>query len=99
MEFAQLFKKYRLKSEFESLSKFADAFATKGYFYEVSIFCHWQKGRRIPTKRSVLLTIVELFIESGAITSLDKANEFLDSAGQGYMTKKEQIKFVNNLTD
>lgn len=90
--FAQLFKQYRLRAEFASLSEFADAFAQKGYFYELSIFCHWQKGNRIPTKRIVLVTLLELFVEKGVISSLDQANEFLESAGHGYLTKTEQTK-------
>lgn len=38
--FAELFKRYRLRAEFARLSQFADALAQKGYFYELSIFCH-----------------------------------------------------------
>ena len=91
--FAELFRKYRLRAEFGSLSEIADAFAEKGYFYDLSIFCLWQKGKRVPHKRQVLLILVEVFIENGAISSLEKANEFLESAGHGYLTKDEQIKF------
>jgi hypothetical protein len=46
--FAQLFKKYRLRAEFDTFASFGDALAEKGYFYEESIFFHWQKGTRIP---------------------------------------------------
>jgi hypothetical protein len=92
--FAQLFKRYRLRSEFISLSKFADAFAEKGQVHDTSIFSHWQKGTRIPGKRIVLVTLIEIFIENRAITSLDQANEFLESAGHGYLTYKEQKKII-----
>jgi hypothetical protein len=96
--FAALFKRYRLKAEFISLSAFADAFSQKGYFYELSLYCHWQKGRRIPAKRVVLICLIELFIQRGAITSLNEANDFLESAEHGYLTKKEQqILFPENL--
>ena len=88
--FGELFKRYRLKAEFASLSSFADAFAEKGYFYELSIFCHWQRARRMPKKRVILVTLVELFIERGAILSLNEANEFLESADHGYLTEREQ---------
>lgn len=93
--FAQLFKTYRLRAQFASLSELANAFAEKGYIYDLSIFCHWQKGKRIPTKRGVLISLIELFIEKGAIASLEKANEFLESAGHGYLTKSEQMRFTN----
>jgi len=91
--FGELFMKYRLRAEFVSLSAFADALAEKGYFYEMSIFCHWQKGRRIPTKRTILITLVSVFIERGAMLTLQEANEFLESAGHGYLTVREQAMF------
>lgn len=92
--FAQLFKKYRLRAEFASLSEFADAFAEKGYFYDLSIFCHWQKGKRTPHKREVLVTLIELFMEKEAIASLAQANEFMESAGHGYLTDREQARLM-----
>lgn len=99
--FGELFKQYRLKSELYSLTSFADAFAKKGHFYELSIFCHWERGRRVPTKRSILVSLTELFILKKAIISLEEANEFLESAEQGYLTKKEQEKLfpLNNYLD
>lgn len=93
--FGQLFKMYRLRAEFASLSELADAFAQKGYCYEPSIFSHWQKGKRVPGKRAILLAIIELFIEKGAISTLEKANEFLESAGHGYLTRNEQMRFTS----
>ena len=87
--FAELFKKFRHRAEFDSLTDFANAFAEKGYFYELSTFCRWQKGKRIPTKRDILFVLTELFIERGAITTIHEANEFLESAGHGYFTSKE----------
>ena len=88
--FSELFRRYRLKVEFEKLTDLADAFAQKGYAYEASIFSHWQKGKRIPNKRIILLTLIALFLERGAIRLLSEANEFLESAGHGYLTEREQ---------
>jgi hypothetical protein len=92
--FAQLFKKYRLQAEFASLTELADAFAGKGFFYDLSIFSHWQSGKRIPGKREVLVALIELFVENEAIASVDQANEFLESAGHGYLTYREQERVM-----
>jgi hypothetical protein len=89
--FGELFTKYRLRAEFVSLTTFADALAQKGYFYEISLFCHWQKGRRIPTKRAIVLALIAVFIDRRAIHTLQEANEFLESAGHGYLTDAEQM--------
>lgn len=90
--FAQLFKKYRLKSEMATLSDLGDSLAEKGFLYEDSIFSHWQKGTRIPQNRALLLELIEIFIEKNAITFLDQANEFLSSAHQGYLSEEELEK-------
>lgn len=87
--FAQLFKKYRLRAEFDTYSSFASELAGKGYYYDESIFSHWQKGSRIPTNRQLLLTIIEVFIERKAIDNQSEANEFLASTGLGYLTREE----------
>jgi tetratricopeptide (TPR) repeat protein len=87
--FSELFKKYRLRAEFEKLSELGNALSDKGLRYENSLFSHWQKGNRIPTNRNLLLQLIEIFIERGAMTSLQEANEFLESAHQGYLTQKE----------
>lgn len=89
--FGQLFKKYRLRSEFETIAAFSKAFAENGYFYDDSIFSHWQKGKRIPTNRALLVSLIELFIKREAMHSVREANEFLESAGHGYLTDSEQL--------
>ena len=61
--FGKLLLTFRLRSGFKNLSQLADAFAEKGYIYEISTFCRWQKGKRIPTKRKILLVILEVFDE------------------------------------
>ena len=88
--FAALFKKYRLKSEFESLASFGAALAEEGRVYDDSILVRWQGGQRIPRDRTLLLLILKIFIQRGGITSFTQANEFLASTGLGYLTNQEQ---------
>lgn len=94
--FAELFKKYRLQSQFANLSELADALSEKGYMYDTSIMSNWQRGKRIPSRRRVLVTLLKLFCERGAITSVDEANELLESAEQGYLTNNEQKNLFGN---
>lgn len=88
-EFGILFKKYRLHSEFESLAELSDELLQWNVVYDQSIFSRWQRGERIPTDRKILLTLINVFIERGGMTTLQDANTFLDSAGQGYLTNEE----------
>ncbi len=90
--FKILFKKYRLKAEFSTLSQLGIVLAEKGLIYEDSIFSHWQKGSRIPQSRNILLKLLEIFIERKAITTVDQVNDFLVSAGQGYLSEQELQK-------
>jgi len=87
--FGELFKKYRLKSEFSTLSQFGDALAQEGFIYEDSIYSHWQKNVRIPKDRKLLLIIIKIFIDRDGMASIKEANGFLDSVGQGYLTNEE----------
>lgn len=91
--FAELFKKYRLKAEIPTLSKFGQLLSEKGFNYEDSIFSHWQKGSREPQNRFIILKLIEIFSERKAITMINEANEFLSSLNQGYLTEKELKKF------
>jgi len=59
-KFAELFKKYRLRAEFETIASFSNALSEKGFFYEESIFSHWQKGTRTPTDRRLVVVFVIL---------------------------------------
>lgn len=93
MEFSVLFKKYRLRSEIATLSEFGDLLSAYGIVYENSIFTRWQRGDRIPKERHVLLKIVYVFIQKGGITCESEVNRFLESAGQGYLTEREQKLF------
>ncbi|MBI4009374.1 hypothetical protein HY357_04010 [Candidatus Roizmanbacteria bacterium] len=87
--FATLFKKYRLRSEFETLSEFGNTLAMEGIPYESSLFSRWQKGERIPRDRRLFITMIKIFVKRNGITSLKEANQFLESTGQGYLTEKE----------
>lgn len=94
--FGELFKKYRLRSEFSTLSQFGNALAQEGYIYEDSIYSHWQKNVRVPKDRKLLLALIKIFIEKGGLTSTVEANTFLNSAGQGYLTKDELEAVTKN---
>lgn len=87
--FSTLFRKYRLRSEFETLSEFADGLAAEGFYYDESLFSHWQKGNRVPKNRELILALCRLFLSHEAMTSLDQVNELLSAAGQGYLTENE----------
>ena len=87
--FAELFKKYRLRAEFETFTAFGNVLSEKGYYYEDSIFSHWQKGSRVPSSRHLVLTIIQIFSEKEALKTINEANDILESAGMGYLTKKE----------
>lgn len=89
LEFGLLFKKYRLRSELKTLSELGKFLAESGLVYEDSTFSRWEKGNRTPKARSLLLTLIKLFIEKGGISSLKEANEFLESAKHGYLTVAE----------
>src|SRR5690606_30403730 len=87
--FATLFKKYRLRSEIETLAEFGDLLAQEGFIYESSIFTRWQKGDRVPSERGVILKIISIFITNGGITTLSQANSMLESLGMSYLTEAE----------
>jgi polar amino acid transport system substrate-binding protein len=90
--FSYLFKKYRLRAEFETIASFSSALAKEGYFYEESTFFHWQKGSRIPSDRTLVITLIKIFIQRKAIRSQEEANELLAATGLGYLTKDEEKK-------
>ncbi len=87
--FASLFKKYRLRSEIETLSEFGDILAEEGMVYETSLFTKWQSGYRTPRDRRLLLTIIRICNKRGGIRLIREANALLEAAGQGYMTESE----------
>jgi len=87
--FCQLFKRYRLRAEFETLTKFGHALAKEGRVYDDSLFTMWQNGKRTPKDRKLVLTIIKIFIERGGINSIEEANEFMASTGLGFLTTQE----------
>ena len=95
--FASLFIQFRLRSCFSTLFEFGNALAEEGLVYEDSLFSHWQKGDRVPNNRDLLLTVVKIFVDRGGIKSLQEANDFLESAHQGYLTNSEIQRLPNVL--
>lgn len=87
--FASLFKKYRLRSEIETLAEFGDLLAQEGIVYENSLFTRWQKGERVPSDRKVIVTIIRLFIKLGGIQTLQECNSFFEALNQKDLTKEE----------
>ena len=87
--FASLFKKYRLRSEIETLSQFGDLLAQEGLVYENSLFTHWQKGDRVPKDRKTVLTMIKIFAHKKGIESITEANALMAKAGLGNLTENE----------
>jgi len=90
--FSPVFNKYRLKSQFETLSEFGEALAREGFVYEDSIFSRWKNGDRFPTKRTLLLAIIKVFIKHKGINQPQEANELLLTAAQPSLTIQEQTE-------
>ncbi|MGD9128940.1 MAG: tetratricopeptide repeat protein [Candidatus Woesebacteria bacterium] len=90
LTFAKLFKKYRLKSGFATLSEFADTMADEGLIYSESIYSHWQRGARLPCDRETLIYILKIFIENEGLNTADQANQLCEAAGYGYLTETEK---------
>ncbi|CAN5156174.1 hypothetical protein BH09PAT2_BH09PAT2_08550 [soil metagenome] len=87
--FASLFKKFRLRSEIETLSDFGNLFADMGMTYETSLFTRWQNGERVPHDRRVVMKLIKLFIQRGGINSADEANLILESLDMRDLTNND----------
>lgn len=74
------------------LADVGDALAAEGIILEESLFSHWQKNKRIPQDRQLLLILLKIFVSRGGVTSIEEANELLESAKQGFLTHKETKK-------
>ena len=96
--FPSLFKKYRLRSEIETLSEFGDLLAQEGIVYETSLFSKWQNGERIPKERKVILTIIKLFIKLGGIKNIGEANQLISSLSQQNLSQDEQNFLISCFT-
>jgi hypothetical protein len=95
-DFANLFKKYRLRSGIKTLIDFADILSKEKFIYDVSLFAKWQSGERVPRDRNLILKIIEVFVKEGGITSLDQANEILQAVQAPNLTLEES-KLINPL--
>jgi tetratricopeptide (TPR) repeat protein len=95
--FGSLFRKYRLRSECETLADFGDLLQEYGYFYEPSLFSHWQKGSRVPRDRELLLAIIRLFVQKKAIRTREEVSQFMEAAGQPGLTSDELHKLPYQL--
>lgn len=99
--FAQLFKKYRLRSEIETLSEFGDLLAEEGMIYETSLFTRWQKGDRIPRERKVVMAILTVFMKQKGIVSIEEANKLIEAANQRDLNFEETTllsKYITSTT-
>lgn len=94
-EFARLFKKYRLRSEIETLRQFADLMAAEGVVYDTTIYTRWQKGERVPHQRFAVMKMLEIFTKRGGIKNTMEANALLESLQLRDMSEDEKIKFQN----
>lgn len=90
--FGNLFKKFRLKAEFSSLSGLGRLLEEEGFIYEDSTLSRWQNGSRVPTSRSLIIALITIFTTRKGIVSLQEANMLLESAGHGYLTESEVEK-------
>jgi hypothetical protein len=95
-DFSFAFNKYRLKSQFGTLSQFGEALAKEGYAYEDSIFSRWKKGTRVPSNRHLLLIILKVFVKHNGITHEDHANELLVAANQAVLNRYERQSIFEN---
>ncbi len=94
--FAALFKKYRLRSEIDTLSEFGDLLTQEGLTYETSLFTRWQNGERVPRDRRVLLAIIRLFTKLGGIKDIREANTFFEAVDQRDLSDAEIYELHNN---
>ncbi len=95
--FSTLFRKYRLKSEFETLHEFGNALADINFIFEDSLFSHWQKGTRIPKDRRVICAMISIFLNNTGMHTVHEANQFMEAAGLGFLTESEikKLPFKN----
>lgn len=87
--FGKLFKKFRLRANFDSLPAFGTALADYGFIFEDSTFSRWQNGNRTPSKREVVTTIIKILAKYQGIDNLSDANSLMAAGGHGYLTDRE----------
>lgn len=89
-QFGLLFRKFRLRSEIETVAECANALAEEGIAYETSILTRWQRGERVPRKRKTILKLIEIFAKRGGIRNDEEIRAFLSSVCQRDLDKKER---------
>jgi tetratricopeptide (TPR) repeat protein len=89
-KFGKMLRSFRLRAEFRTLTEFGDELQELGFFQEDSTFSRWENGSRIPRNRDLIIEVIKLFVSRSGITTLNEANNLLESAGHGFLTKKEQ---------
>ncbi len=98
MTFAELFKKYRLLSQFKTLTSFSDVLRAEGLTYDPSILSHWQSGNRTPSDRRLILILISIFIQNNGLKLIEEANQLLESTNQGYLTTSETLQLFAGKT-
>ncbi len=99
LTFQALFKKFRLRSELDTLHDFGDAISQEGVIYDDTIYSHWQKGNKLPRERHTALAAIRVFAKRNGITTLKEANLWLESLGMGYLTDEEITTMPSPLRD
>ncbi|MEN9328322.1 MAG: hypothetical protein RI947_1130 [Candidatus Parcubacteria bacterium] len=99
LTFQELFKKFRLRSELDTLHDFGDAISQEGVIYDDTIYSHWQKGNKLPRERHTALAAIRVFAKRNGITTLKEANLWLESLGMGYLTDEEIAAMPSPLRD
>lgn len=78
-----------------SLEELAQELAEEHVYIDPSVLSRWQTGTRHPFDRFTVIKILEIFIRHKSVTDLEQANEFIASAGFGYLTKSEAYKYFS----
>lgn len=89
-EFGACFKRMRLTAGIATLHELTLLLAEHDFVFEDSFLSHMQAGRRVPKKRPLFLAVLRIFKAHNAAFTVDQCNEFLHTAGQGYLTENEE---------
>jgi len=87
--FGQLFKLFRMKSGFRTLSSLSNQFYKSGITICNCELSRWQNNKRTPKDRKTILVLIEILINHHGIGYIEEANSLLESATQGYLTELE----------
>jgi len=95
LNFASLFKKYRLQSGFSTLKELADYLSQEGLIYDDSLLSRWQNGTRVPKDRNVVLKLIEVFVKKGGIKKIKEADKLLSVLEFLPLTTEEKRLFFS----